>query len=130
MKHLNEAAARLKRLRPTNVIQITSYVVGANALAALGQHFNQFAADAITDCIKAQIVQSIPLLARMSGDVLDPGSIAIQIATALVGSTLIAALPSIFVKLRQRLCTGRASIFEPGIRRWLAEEKPGRIRYE
>jgi hypothetical protein len=68
------------------VVQIASYVVGANALAALGQHFNQFAADAITDCIGAQIVQSIPLLARMNSGVLYPGSISIQIATALIGS--------------------------------------------
>jgi hypothetical protein len=130
MKRLNEAAARLKRLKPPSSVQIVSYVVGANALAAIGQHFNHFAADAITDCIGAQIVQSISLLARTNSDVLDPGSIAIQIATALVGSTLIATLPSIFAKLRQRLCTGRASIFEPGIRCWLAEEKPGRTRYE
>jgi hypothetical protein len=93
------------------VVQIASYVVGANALAALGQHFNQFAADAITDCIGAQIVQSIPLLARMNSGVLDPGSISIQIATALIGSVLLATLPSVFTKLRQRLCFDRASGF-------------------
>lgn len=68
------------------MVQIASYVVGANALAALGRHFNQFAADVITDCIGAQIVQSIPLLARVSSGVLYPGSISIQIATALIGS--------------------------------------------
>jgi len=98
-------------LRLTSVVQIASYVVGANALAALGQHFNQFAADAITDCIGAQIVQSIPLLARMNSGVLDPGSISIQIATALIGSVLLATLPSVLTKLRQRLCFGRASGF-------------------
>ena len=64
------------------MVQIASYVVGANALAALGQHFNH----AITDCIGAQIVQSIPLLASMNSGVLYPGSISIQIATALIGS--------------------------------------------
>ena len=98
-------------MRLTSVVQIASYVVGANALAALGQHFNQFAADAITDCIGAQIVQSIPLLARMNSGVLDPGSISIQIATALIGSVLLVTLPSVLTKLRQRLCFGRASGF-------------------
>ena len=122
MKRLNEAAARLKRLRPTSGVQVAAYVVSANALVATGQHFNHFAADAITDCIGAQIAQSIPLLARMNSDLLDPGSIAIQIASALVGSTLVATLPSIFAKLRQRLCTGGASIFAPGTRCWLAEK--------
>jgi hypothetical protein len=113
MKRLNETAALLKRLRPTSGIQIAAYVVSANALVATGQHFNHFAADAITDCIGAQIVQSIPSLS--GSGFLDPSSIAIQIATALVGSTLIATLPSIFAKFRLRLRTGRGSIFVPGI---------------
>jgi hypothetical protein len=76
MKRLNEAAARLKRLRPASGIQIAAYVVSANALVATGQHFNHFAADAIIDCIEAQIMESIPLLAGMNSDVLNPVSIA------------------------------------------------------
>src|SRR5262249_43730811 len=67
MRLHEEAAAGLKRLRPLSVVQLASYVAGANALAALGQHFNQFAADAITDCIGAQVTQSVPLRASMSG---------------------------------------------------------------
>src|SRR5262245_5435475 len=113
MKRLNEAATRLKRLSPTSVVQIASYVVGANAVAALGVHLNQFAADAVTDCIGAHIVQSIPLLARMNGNVLDPVSITIQIGTGLVGSMLLAIFANI-LKFRQRLCTGRTSIFAVG----------------
>ena len=101
MRLHEEAAAGLKRLRPLSVVQLASYLAGANALAALGQHFNQFAADAITDCIGAQVTQSVPLLASMSGGGLDPGSIAIQMATALLGSILLAILGRAFPTLRR-----------------------------
>jgi len=45
----------------TSVAQIASFIAGANVLAALGQHFNQLAADAITDCIGAV---SIPFVSK------------------------------------------------------------------
>ena len=115
MRRLHEAAARLKRLRLISVVKIASYIVGANAFAAAGLHFNQFAVDAITDCIGAQIVQSIPLLARMNSGVLDSRSIAIQIATALIGSMFLAILPTILAMFRQRLCTNLPSIFVPAM---------------
>src|SRR5262249_61794631 len=99
-----------RRSRRGRRAQVAADVVSADALVATGQRFNHFAADALTDCIGAQIVQLIPLLAGRNSDLLDPGSIAIQTTAALVGSTLIATLPSIFAKLRQELSTGRLSL--------------------
>ena len=77
-------------------------VIGVNAVSALGQHFNQIAADAIADCIGGQILQSMPVFARMSSGELDPNSIAIQIAMAFIGSTLLTFFPIILSKLRAR----------------------------
>ena len=68
----------------------------SDAIAALGQHFNQIAADAIADCIGGQILQSMPLFASMSSGGLDPSSITTQ-------STLLTIFPSILSKLRPRL---------------------------
>jgi hypothetical protein len=109
------AATRLKGLRLTSAVRIATCVVGANAAAALGQHFNHLAADAITDCIGAQIVQSIPLLARISSGVLDPGSIAVQMATAFIGSMLLAILAGALSTLRPRPCSARASASVQGM---------------
>ena len=80
----------------------------ANAVAALGQHFYQIAADTIADCIGG--LQSTPLFASMSSGGLDPSSIATQIVMAFIGSTLLTIFPSILSKLRPRL---RVSV--PGI---------------
>jgi hypothetical protein len=111
MKRLvTKAALRLNRLRHAGAIQVITCVIGVNAVAALGQHFNQIAADAIADCIRGQILQSMPLFASMSSGGLDPSSIATQIAMAFIGSTLLTIFPSILSKLRPRL---RVSV--PGI---------------
>ena len=101
-RSLARAAVRPKKLRFAGAIQVITCLIGANAVAALGQHFNQIAADAIADCIGGQILQSMPLLARMSGGGLDPSSIAIQIAMAFIGSTLLTIFPNILSKLRAR----------------------------
>jgi hypothetical protein len=89
----------MKRL-VTRASAVQVCVIGANAVAALGQHFNQIAADAMADCIGGQILQSIPLFASMSSGGLDPSSIATQIAMAFLGSTLLTIFPSILSKLR------------------------------
>ena len=57
-RSLAGAAVRPKKLRLAGAIQVITCVIGANAVAALGQHFNQIAADAIADCIGGQILQS------------------------------------------------------------------------
>ena len=102
-RSLARAALRLNRLRLAGAIQVITCVIGANAVAALGQHhFNQIAADAIADYIGGQILQSMPLFASMSSGGLDPSSIATQIAMAFIGSTLLTIFPSILSKLRAR----------------------------
>jgi Na+/proline symporter len=96
MKRLVEGAtARLKGLRLTSVVRIVTCVVGANAAAVLGQHF--------------------PLLAGVNSGALDPNSIAIQIATAFVGSLLLAILAGVFSTLRRTPYSARASISLQGI---------------
>ena len=95
-RSLTRAALRLNKLKLAGAIQVITCVIGANAVAALGQHFNQIAADAIADCIGGQVLQSMPLFASMSSGGLDPSSIATQIAMAFIGSTLLTIFPSIF----------------------------------
>jgi len=79
-----------------------TWVVGANAAAALAQHLAQIAAGAISDCIGAQILQSVPLLAAMNSGGFDYDSIAIQVAAALIGSALLSIFPGVLSKLRPR----------------------------
>ena len=100
-RSFTRAALRPNRLRLAGALQVITCVIGANAVAALGQHFNQIAADAIADCIGGQILQSMPLFASMSSGGLDPSSIA-TIAMAFIGSTVLTIFPSILSKLRAR----------------------------
>jgi len=98
-RSFTRAALRPNRLRLAGALQVITCVIGANAVASLGQHLNQIAADAIADCIGGQILQSMPLFASMSSG-LDPSSIATQIAMAFIGSTLLTIIPNILSKLR------------------------------
>jgi hypothetical protein len=99
-RSLTRAALGPNRLRLAG--QVITCVIGVNAVSALSQHFNQIAADAIADCIGGQILQSMPVFARMSSGGLDPSSIATQIALAFIGSTLLTIFPIILSKLRAR----------------------------
>ena len=101
-RSLAGAAVRPKKLRLAGAIQVITCVIGANAVAALGQHFNQIAADAIADCIGGQILQSMPFFASMNSSGLDPSSIVTQIAMAFIGSALLTIFSSILSKLRAR----------------------------
>ena len=102
-RSLARTDVRPKTLRLAGALQVITCVIGANAVASLGQHLNQIAADAIADCIGGQILQSMPLFASMSSGGLDPSSIATQIAMAFIGSTLLTIFPNILSKLRPRL---------------------------
>lgn len=46
-RSLTRAGLRLNKLKLAGAIQLIAYVFGANAVAALCQHFDQVAADAI-----------------------------------------------------------------------------------
>ena len=100
-RSLTWAGLRLNKLKRAGAIELTTCVLCANVVAALGHHFNQVAADTIVDCVGGQILRSMPLLASMSSGV-DPGSIVTQIAVSVIGSTLPTIFPSVLSKLHAR----------------------------
>jgi len=73
-----------------------TWVLGANAAGAIGQHLNQIIVGAISDSIESQVLQSVSLLAGMNGSGFDCDSIAIQVAVALIGGALLAIFPFSF----------------------------------
>ena len=100
-RSLTWAGLRLNKLKLAGAIELATCVFCANVVAALGQHFNQVAADTIADCVGGQILRSMPLLASMSSGV-NPSSIVTQIAIAIIGSTLPIIFPGVLSKLRAR----------------------------
>jgi hypothetical protein len=64
MKRLLQMAELLKRSRRTSTLAIVTWVLGANAAGAIGQHLNQIIVGAIS-------LQSVPLLAGMNGSGFD-----------------------------------------------------------
>jgi hypothetical protein len=61
MKRLvTRAGLLLNRLRLAGAIQVITCVIGANAIAALGQHLNQIAADAIADTSEGKFCSRCP----------------------------------------------------------------------
>ena len=99
-RSLTKAGLRLNELKLAGAIQLITCIVCANAASALGQHFNQVAADAIASFIGGQIPRSMPLLASMSSGV-NPSSIVTQLAIAIIG-TLQTIFPHVLSKLRAR----------------------------
>jgi hypothetical protein len=85
---LQRARVHFERSRRIGTLEMMTWVVGANAAAALAQHLTQIAAGAISDCVGAQILQFVPLLAAMSTGGPNSGSIAAQSAAALIGGAL------------------------------------------
>jgi hypothetical protein len=99
-RSLTWAGLRLNKLKRAGAIELTTCVLCANVVAALGHHFNQVAADTVVDCVGGQILRSMPLLASMSSGA-DPGSI-VMIAVSVIGSTLPTIFPSVLSKLHAR----------------------------
>ena len=55
---------------------------GANVMGGFGQQFNHVIAGTISDCLGAQFLQSVPLLATMSTGGFNTGSIATDLAAS------------------------------------------------
>jgi hypothetical protein len=91
-----------------------TWVVGANAGAALAQHLNQIVAEAISDCI-GSILQSVSLFAAMDSGGFDSDFIAIQVTAAFIGSTLLSIFPGIQSKLQLRRLFAPADASTAGI---------------
>ena len=114
---LQKATFHLKRRGNVGALGIMTWVVGANAGAALAQHLNQIVTGAISDCIGSQILQSVSVLAAMDGGGFAYDGIAIQVLAALIGSTLLAIFPIILSKLHPRrlFAPEDASMFDVAI---------------
>lgn len=91
---------QLSPSRHSRALEIITWTMGANALAGFGQQLNHIVAEAITDCLGAQILQST-LLTRMSSDGFNTGSLLTEFGAGLIGSALLAICP-IIVCLRRR----------------------------
>jgi hypothetical protein len=81
---------RLHALEPSRALGVITCAASANALIALEQQLNHLVTGAISDCVGAQILQFVPLLAAMSTGGSNSGSIAAQVAAALIGGALFA----------------------------------------
>ena len=83
----------VNRLHPSQqprALGVITCAASANALIAFEQQLNHVVTGAISDCVGGQILQFVPLLAAMSTDGSNTGSIAAQLAAALVGGALFA----------------------------------------
>ena len=75
---------------------------GANVLGGLGQQLNHLITGAISDCLGVQFLQSVPLLATMSTGGFNTGSIASQLAAALIGGALLAIFTGLLSRMRAK----------------------------
>ena len=75
---------------------------GANVLGGFGQQFNHVIAGTISDCLGAQFLQSVPLLATMSAGGFNTGSMATQSAAALIGGALLAIFTCLVSRMRAK----------------------------
>ena len=73
---------------------------GANVLGGFGQQFNHVMAGTISDCLGAQFLQSVPLLATMTTSGFNTGSIATELAAALIGGALLAIFTGLVSRMR------------------------------
>ena len=70
---------RLRPSQPSRALGVITCAASANALIAFEQQLNHLVTGAISDCVGAQILQFVPLLAAMSTGGSNSGSIAAQI---------------------------------------------------
>jgi hypothetical protein len=75
---------------------------GANGLGRLGQQLNHLIIGAISDCLGAQFLQSVSLLATMSTGGFNTGFIATQLAPALIGGALLAIFTGFVSRMRAK----------------------------
>ena len=86
---------RLRLSQPSQTLEVITCAASANALIALEQQLNHLVTGAISDCVGAQILQFVPLLAAMNTGGSTACSIAAQVAVALIAGTLFAMFRSI-----------------------------------
>ena len=74
---------RLRPSQPSQTLETITCAASANALIGFEQQLNHLVTGAISDCVGAQILQFVPLLAAMTGGS-NSGSIAAQLAARLL----------------------------------------------
>jgi len=84
----------------SGVLAAVTCAAGANLLSGFGQQFNHVIAATISDCLGAQLLQSVPLLATMSTGGFNTGSIATEWAGALIGGALLAIFTGLVSRVR------------------------------
>ena len=77
----------------------------ANVLSGLGQQLNHVIAGTISDCLGAQLLQSLPSLATMSTGGFDAGSMATGLAAALIGGALLTIFTDLVSRMRLKWTT-------------------------
>ena len=101
-------ANRLRPLQPSRALGVITCAASANALMAIEQQVNHAVTGAISDCIGGQILQFVPLLAAMSTDGSNTGSLAAQLAAALIGAALFAIIPGLVSSMRPKPAATKA----------------------
>ena len=103
---MKRAIARLANyLSPSSrsgTLAAVSCAAGANLLSGLGQQVNHVIAGTISDCLGAQFLQSVPLLANMSTGGTNTGSIATELGAAFIGGALLAIFTCLVSRMRAK----------------------------
>jgi hypothetical protein len=84
----------------SGALGVVTCAAGASVLGGLGQQVNHVIAGTISDCVGAQFLQSVPLLATMSTGGFNAGSMASELAAALIGGALLAILTGLVSRMR------------------------------
>ena len=107
---MNRVIARLVnhliRWGRSGALGAVTCAASANVLGGFGQQINHVIAGTISDCLGAQFLQSVPLLASMGTGGFDTGSIATQVAAALIAGTLLAIFTGLVSRMRLKRATG------------------------
>jgi hypothetical protein len=84
----------------------------AHVFGGFGQQLNHIISGTISDCLGAQFMQSVPLLAEMSTDGFNTGFIASELGTALIGSAVLAIITGLVSSMRPKLAPSNACVAE------------------
>jgi hypothetical protein len=93
-------ASHLSPAGRPGVLGAVTCAASANVLGGLGQQLDHVVSGAISDCLGAQFLQTVPLLAAMNTGGLNTSSIATELAAALIGGALLAIFTDLVSRMR------------------------------
>jgi hypothetical protein len=103
MKHvIVRLANHLSPSGRSGALAAVTCAAGANVMGGLGQQLTHVIAGTISDCVGAQFLQFVPLLATTSTGGFNTGSIATQLAAALIGGALLAIFTGFVSRIRAK----------------------------